>query len=135
LFQKLKALSADLTVYGVGDVAIQIVNFLLLPVYVLVLTPTDYGVLAILLIVEQILRVVYRWGVDASFMRYYYDCHDTASRQRLASTLFFLLVFTSGGLMVAGLVVAPLVAARMFEGPGYDLALRLVFLNTFLGAL
>lgn len=135
MFQKLKALSADLTVYGMGDVAIQVVNFLLLPVYVLVLTPTDYGVLAGLLIVEQILRVVYRWGVDASFMRYYYDCHDTAARQRLASTIFFFLIVASGGLMVAGVTVSPLVANRLFESPGYGLALQLVFLTTFLSCL
>jgi hypothetical protein len=114
VFQKLKTLSADLTVYGIGDVAIQIVNFLLLPIYV---------------------RVVYRWGVDASFMRYYYDCHDTAARQRLASTIFFFLIVASGGIMVAGVSVAPFVAKRLIDSPGYALALRLVFLNTFLGCL
>ena len=135
MFHKLKALTADLTIYGVGDVAIQAANFLLLPVYVRVLTPTDYGVIFVLLIVEQILRVVYRWGVDASFMRYYYDSHDTASRQRLASTIFFFLVGASGSLMLGGMAAAPWLANQIFDGPGYALVLQLVLLNTFLGSL
>ena len=51
MFQKLKSLSVNVTIYGMGDVAIQLASFLLLPVYVRVLSPTDYGVVAILLIV------------------------------------------------------------------------------------
>lgn len=135
MFQKLKALTVNLTVYGVGDVAVQSASFLLLPLYVRVLSPTDYGVIAVLVIVEQILRVVYRWGLDASFMRFYYDCPDTASRQQLASTLFFFLAALSGGLMLGGVVWAPAISGRLFEGPDYVLPLQLVFLTTFLGCL
>jgi len=135
VFQKLRALTVELMVYGIGDVAVQSASFLLLPLYVRVLTPTDYGVIAVLMIVEQILRVVYRWGLDASFMRFYYDCHDTASRQRLASTIFFFLTALSGGLMLAGVAGAPALAGRLFEGPDYTRPLQLVFLTTFLGCL
>ena len=71
--------------------ATSIVSFLLLPVYVRYLTPEDYGVISLLLTVEVVSKIVFRWGVDASFMRLYYDCPDHASRQRLASTIFWFL--------------------------------------------
>ncbi len=48
MFQKIRELSKNLAIYGLGDVAIQIVNFLLLRVYVQYLSPADYGVLALL---------------------------------------------------------------------------------------
>ena len=48
MFQKLRELSKNLAIYGIGDVAVQIVSFLLVPLYVRYLTPADYGVLGLL---------------------------------------------------------------------------------------
>jgi O-antigen/teichoic acid export membrane protein len=135
VFQKLKSLSVNVTIYGVGDVAIQMASFLLLPVYVRVLSPTEYGVVAVLLIVEQLLRVVNRWGVDASFMRFYLESQDPDDRRRLASTLFFFLVALSGALSLAGVAASPWLVRRLFEGSDYAWPLRLVFITTFLGCL
>ena len=135
MFHKLKELSVNLTVYGVGDVAVQIASFLLLPLYVHVLSPSDYGAIALLLTVEQILRVVYRWGIDASFMRFYYDCADQPARQTLASTIFFFLITVSGMVLVAGVSASPVLAPQLFGRDGFTLPLQLVFINTFLGSL
>jgi O-antigen/teichoic acid export membrane protein len=135
VFQKLKSLSVNVTIYGMGDVAIQLASFLLLPVYVRVLSPTDYGVVAILLIVEQLLRVVNRWGVDASFMRFYLENQGVDDRRRLASTLFFFLAMLSGALALAGIAVSPWLVHRLFGGPEHIWSLRLVFITTFLGCL
>jgi O-antigen/teichoic acid export membrane protein len=130
LFQKIRELSRNLAIYGLGDVAIQLVNFLLLGIYVQYLTREDYGVLALLGSVEAIAKLFFRWGVDGSFMRFWYDCPDDRGRQRLASTLFFFLLATNGVLLVASVAVAPMAAVRL-GAIGYELALQLVLLNTF----
>ena len=44
MLQKLRELSKNLAIYGLGDVSIQVVNFALLRVYVQYLSPEDYGV-------------------------------------------------------------------------------------------
>ena len=111
--------------------AIQIANFLLLPVYVLYLTPFDYGVLFLLAGIEAPAKLLFRWGIDGAFMRFWYDCDDDASRQRLASTLFFFLLAVNGVLLAASVLMAPLLSARLLGTPGYTLALQLVLLNTF----
>ena len=131
MFQKIRELSRHLAIYGAGDVAIQALNFLLLPLYVQVLTPADYGVLALLASVEATVKLFFRWGVDGAFMRFWYDCGDDRARQRLASTLFFFLLATNGFLLILSVVLAPLVSARLLQSPGYTLALQLVLLNTF----
>ena len=64
--------------------AIQIVNFLLLRVYVEYLTKADYGIIALLGGIEAAAKLFFRWGIDAAFMRYWYDCENDAARQRLA---------------------------------------------------
>ena len=74
MFQKIRELSKNLAIYGLGDVAIQIVNFALLGVYVQYLSKTDYGILALLGSVEAVTKLFFRWGVDGSFMRFWYDC-------------------------------------------------------------
>ena len=130
MFQKLRELTKNLAIYGLGDAAIQVVNFLLLGVYVQYLSPEDYGVLALLGVVEAVTKLFFRWGVDGSFMRFWYDCNDDRSRQRLASTLFFFLLATNGVLLIASVAGSP-VLARWLGAPGYPRALQLVFLNTF----
>ena len=54
----------------------RVVSLLLLPIYTQYLTPSDYGVIAMLLTIEAVAKVLFRWGVDTAFMRLYYDCAD-----------------------------------------------------------
>ena len=131
LFDKIRELSKNLAIYGLGDVAIQIVNFLLLRVYVQYLTPVDYGVLALLGSVEAMAKLFFRWGLDGSFMRFWYDCDDDRARQRLSSTLFFFLLGLNGLLLFASLGAAPFLSEALFGVPGFTPALQLVLLNTF----
>ena len=55
---------------GSADVAILAINFLLLPIYTRVLLPAEYGVLALVLVLEAVLKPLYRWGLDTSFLRH-----------------------------------------------------------------
>jgi O-antigen/teichoic acid export membrane protein len=130
LFQKIRELSKNLAIYGLGDVAIQLVNFALLRVYVEYLSAEDYGMLALLGSVEAITKLFFRWGVDGSFMRFWYDCPDDRARQRLSSTLFFFLLGTNGVLLIGAVAASPALA-RWLGAPDYTLALQLVLLNTF----
>ena len=131
MFQKVRELSKNLAVYGVGDVAIQIVSFLLVPLYVRFLAPADYGVLGLLGGVEAGAKLFFRWGLDGAFMRFWYDADDGPARQRLASTIFFFLLGLNAALLIASIAAAPFLSIRMLGAPGYTLALQLVLLNTF----
>lgn len=130
MFHKIRELSKNLAIYGLGDVSIQIVNFALLRIYVQYLTPQDYGILGLLGSVEAVTKLFFRWGVDGSFMRFWYDCEDDRARQRLSSTLFFFLLGVNG-VLLAGSVAASSWLSSWLGLPGYTLALQLVLLNTF----
>ena len=128
---RLRELFGSFLLYGLGDTATQVVSFLLLPLYVRYLSPADYGVLALLLTTEVVSKIVFRWGIDASFMRLYYDCADARERQRLASTHFLFLLVVNGVLLLGALLVAPALAEHLFGTGQYTGTLRLVFVNTF----
>ena len=131
MVQKVRELSKNLAIYGLGDVAIQIVNFLLLKVYVEYLSPSDYGVLGLLGAVEAAAKLFFRWGLDGSFMRFWYESDDDEARQRLSSTLFFFLLGVNGLLLLISVAAAPVVSDRLLGTAGFTLALQLVLLNTF----
>ena len=132
MFQKIRDLSKNLLIYGLGDVAVSVVNLLLLPLYVNYLTPEDYGALRLLGSVEAIAKIFFRWGLDGSFMRFYYDYEQPEERQKLASTIFFFLLAVNGGLLAAALIAGPFVAGALFEGAPHLRALQLTLVNTFL---
>lgn len=128
---RLKSLSKNLAIYGLGDVATSLLSLLLLPVYTQFLTPEDYGVIAMLLTLEAIAKIAFRWGVDTAFMRMYYDCADQAARQRLASTIFFLLLPANGIVVAAGILSADWLSTHIFGASGRGLLIALVLANTF----
>jgi O-antigen/teichoic acid export membrane protein len=131
VFPKLRELSKNITVYGLGDVIVSLVSFGLLAVYVTYFSAADYGAIAVLGAIEVIAKVVFRFGLDGSFMRFFYDCHDDASRQRLASTIFFFLLALNGAVVAVLLVAAPHLASAFIGDRVYTAALRLMLLNTF----
>jgi O-antigen/teichoic acid export membrane protein len=128
---RLKDLFGNLVIYGLGDVATSIVSLLLLPVFTSYLTPADYGIIAMLLTIEAVTKVLFRWGVDTAFMRLYYDCADQPARQRLASTIFFFLFAVNGTLVMAAVLSADWLSARIFGTTGHGLLVALTVINTF----
>jgi O-antigen/teichoic acid export membrane protein len=131
VFPKIRELSKNITVYGLGDVAVSIVNFLLLGIYVKYFSAEDYGVIGILGGLEVIAKIVFRFGLDGSFMRFFYDCKDEDSRRRLASTIFLFLLALDGAVVLGLVAAAPWLADTLLESRAHVTALRLMLLNTF----
>jgi O-antigen/teichoic acid export membrane protein len=131
VFPKIRELSKNVTVYGLGDVIVSIVNFLLLGVYVTYFSAADYGVIQILGGMEVLAKIVFRFGLDGSFMRFFYDCKDEDSRRRLASTIFFFLVALNGTVVAILIAAAPRLANAVQIDRAFTPALRLMLLNTF----
>ena len=131
MLAKIRDLTKNITIYGLGDVAVSIVSFFLLGVYVYYLDATDYGVIALLGSGEVIAKIVFRFGLDGSFMRFFYDCEDDRARQRLASSIFLFLLVLNGTVLAGLLVASPWIARAAFGTTAYTRALQLMLLNTF----
>ena len=131
MLARIKSLFRNLAIYGLGDVATSVVSLLLLPVYTKYLTPSDYGVIAMLLTVEASGKIIFRWGVDTAFMRLYYDCADQKARQRLASTLFIFLLAVNGSLLLVSLPLSGALSELLLGSLDYRLLISLVLINTF----
>ena len=134
MFDNVRRIFGHLLVYGSADVAILATTFLLLPVYTRVLSPSDYGVLALVLVLEAVLKPVYRWGLDTSFLRLHYDCRSDEERRRLAGTVILFLIGANGGLTLLLLGLAPTINGALFGGQNHVTTLSLLFANGFIGS-
>jgi len=135
LRERLKHLTTGVAIYGAGDAAIQIVNVLLLAVYVKggFLTSVDYGALAVLVAIEAFAKVVSRLGLDGAFMRYFHERGDDIAR--LSSTIAWCLVVVNAIVFGSAWLFADAIGRRIFDQQVYVTALRLMLLNMGLMAL
>ena len=134
MFDNVRRIFGHLLVYGSADVAILAINFLLLPVYTRVLAPSEYGVLALVLVLEAVLKPLYRWGLDTSYLRLHYDCRDDAERRTLAGTTILFLLGANGMLTLLLLALAPAVSGALFGVREYATTLALLFANGFIAS-
>lgn len=130
-------LSKGVAIYGAGDAAIQVVNVLLLAVYVKggFLVKPDYGALGIIGAFEMIARIISRWGLDGAFMRFFHERETAGTLGRLTSTVVWFTLAADVVVFAGGFIASAPLSARLFPHPTYLLAFRIMLLNTFLISL
>jgi O-antigen/teichoic acid export membrane protein len=132
LRDRVRQLSTGVAIYGAGDAAIQVVNFLLLAVYVKggFLRDVDYGALAIVGAIEAMAKVVSRWGLDGAFMRYFHERAETLPR--FASSVLVFMLAADTIVFGAAIAAAGWVGPWIFGSAEYVPALRLMLVNTWI---
>jgi O-antigen/teichoic acid export membrane protein len=135
VFDNLRRVSRQLLAYGTADAAVLAVNVVLLPIYTRVLQPAEYGALALLLVFEAVLKPTLRCGLDAAYLRLYFDYPHDGERRSLSTTVLVFILALNGAVLA---LLWPLSAwlTRLVVGDlQYTSALRLVALNTGLSNL
>jgi len=134
MFDNVRRVSRQLVAYGTADVMVLVVNFLLLPLYTRVLTPREYGALALLLLCEAFLKVVNRWGLDHGLLRLFYDQPTEESRQTLATTVAVFIAVSNAVIAAFLLALAAPINGWLFGTQEFAAAYRWLVVNNFVGA-
>ena len=132
MFNNVGRISRQLVAYGTADVFVLAISFLLLPIYTRVLTPREYGALALLLVFEAVLKIVNRWGLDAAFLRFYYERPGEEERRTLAGTIAGFVLLADGVIAVILLIFAAPINRQLFGSVEFIWPYRLLILNGFL---
>jgi len=114
------ALIRHTLIYGSGYVTMALVSAILIPVYTHHLTPSAFGLLALMLVLYGLMKQVYDLGFTNSVARFFFDCKgdradDDLRRMRSTSTLFLVLY---GGVLTASLWVFAGDWAHILTGDG-----------------
>ena len=95
IFVNIKRLFKQSAVYGIGHIVSRSINFLMLPLYTNLLPRDDYGVVGLMFTYIAILTIIYTYGLDAAFFRFYILDDDSHNRTKIFSTAFILLALSS----------------------------------------
>lgn len=107
----LKRLSENSLVYGLSGMLGRLIGFLLIPVYTRVLTPEDYGVLALIGLATTIIGMVYQMGFNGAMIRYYNEYQESQRRVFLGSTFLFQMAATALASLAIVLLSGPICRA------------------------
>ena len=95
VFQSITRLFKHSAVYGVGHIISRSIYFLLLPLFTNIFPRDEYGVVGLMFTYIAILTILYTYGLDAAFFRFYILDDSPEKRKVIFSTAFFTILATS----------------------------------------
>jgi O-antigen/teichoic acid export membrane protein len=135
LYQPIKRLAKHSAVYGLGHVLSRSVSFFLLPLYTNVFSTGGFGVAGLAMTWLTLFTLLYCYGLDAGFMRYYVLASQARERRAIFSTALTVLSLTSlaFSLLIYGL--APQLVSLFFGSGAREAGVDLVLLIRLLAGI
>jgi O-antigen/teichoic acid export membrane protein len=106
MIKKLKDLLSDAATYGASGIIGQLIGFFLLPLYTRYLSPSEYGILAMIAILGMLFTPVANLGMTNAIFRRFNLCKEENERREVLSTGLMSVVLTSIVLGFACLMAA-----------------------------
>jgi O-antigen/teichoic acid export membrane protein len=135
LFISIKRLIKHSAIYGLGHIINRSLGFLLLPLYTNVFSSEAFGVAGVMMTYLTIFTLVYVYGLDAGFLRYYIAAETLAEKKSVFSTTFATLVCSTLAFSTLFWLAAPFLSRLFFAGTtlsGLDLILLLKLVSGIL---
>lgn len=129
-----RALARGSAIYAAGNLLARLGGFVLLPIYLQLMTRDEFGIVALATSITGLLTIVYRLGLDGALMRMHFDTRDQ-ERPALYRTIMLATLATAAVLsIVLGFVVGPFFEQIFFGVPFLPYGL-LALAITFVGAV
>jgi O-antigen/teichoic acid export membrane protein len=124
MLQSIKRLTKHSAVYGIGHILSRSMGFILLPIQTKFIPEDRYGVAAMLISSLAILNVVFSYGMDVAFLRFFIMGKDRREKEKIFSTAHWM-IFSTGILFASLLFAFPDVFSKWILGePGQGLLVR-----------
>ena len=133
MFADIKLTIKQTSVYSLGNISTKLVGFILLPLYTAHLSTEDYGILAILQAIMQILIGVFGLNLPTAMMRWYAPEKDPEKQKSIVFTSF---ISTVGIAIILSVLLLPLneqFSIRLFETRDFSSYFTFLFLAVSVG--
>jgi O-antigen/teichoic acid export membrane protein len=129
--EHVRKLGGQTLLYGLGDGVSRLIALLLLPVFSRVLSPAEYGTLAIAGLVGTLASIVLESGQRTAYFRLFYRDPSEEARRRLTGTVLVYLIVAAGVLLPAFHFLLHAVGGRLGWDRATPALLDLVLAATF----
>ncbi len=99
----LKKLAGETALYGLPSIVGRLLNYFLVPLYVVIFSPAEYGVSSLFYAYASMGGIIFSYGMETAFFRFY---QKEEHKERVFSTAFISLLTTSAALIVAFFLLA-----------------------------
>lgn len=123
--QEILGLGKDSLTFGVGSAITRVVGLLTLPLFTVYLTPSEYGVIAMLALLSMVLQPIFSFGLGAAMGLYYFKRDDPENKSMVVWTVFLIHALSSLFLMIIGWTCSTFIAKLLQLSAEYDLAVSL----------
>jgi len=86
---QIKKLAGESLVYGVSGILTRFISIFLVPVYTRIFSPSDYGIVSLVVVVSALLNILLILSLDNSMGRWYYDSEDDLDRKITLNTFLW----------------------------------------------
>jgi O-antigen/teichoic acid export membrane protein len=137
MLKSIKQTSKDSIVYGLGNIAVKIIGFLLIPLYTdpKYFSIDDFGIIAVLDITGMVLLSLMASGLPQSMMRWYWDKDHTESRKGIFFMALSFQVLISLSFCLVLIPLSGQLSAVIFSNPEWMKAIKLLILSSALQAI
>ena len=133
--QGLAQLVSDTAFYTTALVLRRATSLVTFPILVRYLTLREFGALAVLGTLQELLGVVLQVGVPNAADRFYFDCRTEGERRRLLGTLFVLLMAVSLAASLGLLWLGPWLWTRVVRDVPFHPLVSLTVVTAFLSGI
>lgn len=133
-FEDLRRLTKHSLIYGVGHILSRGIGFLLLPLYTNVLSPAEYGIVALVFTFIAFMNILFLYGLDSAFLRFYALEEGPAEKKKILSTAMSMTALTSVSLFLLLFLfsepLSRLILGRPESGSLLKMASGILFFDT-----
>lgn len=92
--QYIKEVGKHSVIYTISNILTKAAGLILIPIYTRFLSTSDYGIIANVIAIVNLLSIVYSLGIGAAWSRFYFDFEDRSENQKifLGNLIIFLLL-------------------------------------------
>ncbi len=125
MYRQIFTLTKHSLVYGFGYILTRSIGFVLLPVHTNYLTTAEYGIVGLLFATLAILNVIYRYGIDVAFLRFFILEEEKIEKKKLFGTAFISILITGIFFSMIMNIFPRFLSQVVFQDKSYILLIRL----------
>jgi O-antigen/teichoic acid export membrane protein len=137
VYSYLKKVTQHSAVYTMGNMATLLPSFVLIPLYTRYFGPAEYGAMALVLLLSNILMMFYESGMVGALSRQYFEYgeEEAAKRKTAVATAFTFVMSMSILLSSAVLLNSERISFLIMSDHKYASIVRIMALSTFFGSI
>lgn len=120
-----KKLIKHSSIYAIGNISRRLVGFIMLPIYTRYLSPADYGVVELLVVMVSLVELFFGARLFQAVTRYYYEEDDRRISDLVMSTAFIITALISSLGVAAIILFREPISGVVFGTQSYSLLVAL----------